>query len=126
MVESFYGGRGVGIRMLWEEVGPEVTPFSPQNKLIFFTSPLVGTRTPGANKLVLTFKSPLTSGCFITLCGGYLAPELRFAGYDGLIIEGKSEKPVYLYIKDDEVSLRDASDIWGKSTRETDRAVKEK
>lgn len=112
--------------MLWEEVAEETTPFSPQSKLIFFASPLVGTRTPGANKLVLTFKSPLTGGCFVTLCGGYLAPELRFAGYDGLIIEGRSERPVYLYIKDEEVSLRDASDIWGKGTRETDRAVKEK
>lgn len=125
MVENFYGGRGIGIRMLWEEVNPEVTPFSPQNKLIFFASPLVGTRMPGANKLALTFKSPLTSGCFVTLCGGYMAPELRFAGYDGLIIEGKSEKPAYLCIKDDEVSLRSASDIWGKFTRDTDHAIKE-
>lgn len=93
-IEDFYGGRGLGIRMLWDEVGSQTEPLAPFNKLIFTINPLVGTLTPGASKLALTFKSPLTSGCFLSLCGGTIAPELRFTGYDGLITEGKARKPV--------------------------------
>ena len=126
LVEGFYGGRGLGIRMLWDEVGPQTEPLAPESKLIFTTSPLVGTLTPGASKLALTFKSPLTFGCFLSLCGGAIAPELRFTGYDGLIIEGKAKKPVYLYIRDEDVYFRDADDIWGKFTGDTVQIIKER
>ena len=126
LIEDFYGGRGLGIRMLWDEVGPQTEPLAPESKLIFTTSPLVGTLTPGASTLALTFKSPLTSGCFLSLCGGTIAPELRFTGYDGLIIEGKAGKPVYLYIRDEDVYFRDADDIWGKFTGDTERIIKER
>lgn len=126
VIANYYGGRGLGIRMLWSEVGPKVAPLAPESKLILTTSPLVGTLAPGACKLVLTFKSPLTSGCFMSLCGGSIAPELRFAGYDALIIQGKAEKPSYLFLEGEQVHIKDASDIWGEFTYDTDRIIKER
>ncbi len=86
----------------------------------------MGTLTPGASKLALTFKSPLTSGCFLSLCGGAIAPELRFTSYDGLIIGGKAKKTVCLYIRDEGVYIRDADDVCGKFTGDTVQIIKER
>ncbi|MEL7565209.1 MAG: aldehyde ferredoxin oxidoreductase family protein [Dehalobacterium sp.] len=111
---NFLGGRGAGAKYLYDEVGAEVDPLSPENKLIFFNGPMIGTMAPGSNKIAVNFKSPATNGYSTSLCGGFFGPELKFAGYDGLIIEGKAEKPVYLWIENDRVELRDASSYWGR------------
>ena len=111
---DYIGGRGVAARYLDEEVDATVDALSPENSLIFATGPLTGTNAScGARYMVVT-KGPLT-GCMTTSnSGGKWGPELKFAGYDLLILEGRSEKPVYLWIQDEEVELRDASHLWGK------------
>ncbi|MCD6586695.1 MAG: aldehyde ferredoxin oxidoreductase, partial [Desulfobacteraceae bacterium] len=93
IVSKYLGARGFGIYYLNKEVDPAVDPLGPENKLIFMNGTLAGSLIPGNNKINLTFKSPLTNTYSFSLCGGHWGPELKFAGYDGLIIEGKSEKP---------------------------------
>ena len=90
LFERFIGARGVGAYLLFHELEPHTEPLGPDNKLIFLTGPLEGTLAPGANKITVSFRSPLSNTYSFSLCGGHLAPELKFAGYDGLIIEGKS------------------------------------
>ena len=95
-MQKFAGGRGLGAHFLWKEVDSGSDPLGPENMLIFMTGPLTGTLMPGSNKVNVTFKSPLTGTYSYSLCGGHWGPELKFAGYDGLIIEGQSSKPVYI------------------------------
>jgi aldehyde:ferredoxin oxidoreductase len=119
------GGRGVGAYLLPHLLAKDTDPLGPANTLVFLTGPLVGTLAPGANKIAATFRSPLSNSYCFSLCGGHLAPELKFAGYDGIIIGGRSEKPVYLWIDNERVELRDASGLWGKLTHETEDAIRE-
>ena len=121
---DYIGGRGVAARYLDEEVDATVDALSPENSLIFATGPLTGTNAScGARYMVVT-KGPLT-GCMTTSnSGGKWGPELKFAGYDLLILEGRSEKPVYLWIQDEEVELRDASHLWGKGVFETEDTIR--
>ncbi|SMB97219.1 aldehyde:ferredoxin oxidoreductase [Thermanaeromonas toyohensis ToBE] len=121
---EYIGGRGVGAYLLFKELKPHTDPLGPDNKLIFLTGPVEGTLAPGSNKMTVTFRSPLTGTYSFSLCGGHLAPELKFAGYDGIIIEGKASHPVYLFIDDDKVELRDASHLWGKLTHATEDAIR--
>ena len=79
---------------------------------------------PGNNKINVAFKSPLTNTYSYSLCGGHFGPELRFAGYDGLIIEGKAEEPVYLWIDNEKVEVKSAANVWGKTIAETDHLIK--
>lgn len=118
------GGRGAGAYFLLQELLPGTDPLSEANKLIFMTGPLTGTLTPGASRLVLTFRSPLTGTYSYSLCGGHLPVELKFAGYDGLIIEGRSSEPVYLWIDDERVELRDAAHLWGLNTHATEDVLR--
>lgn len=122
--QKYIGARGVGAKMLLEELKAGIDPFSPENKLIFLTGPAEGTIAPGANKITVTFKSPLTGTYSFSLCGGSLGPELKFAGYDGIIIEGKAEKPCYLWIDGDKVEIRPADSIWGKLTHAAEDALR--
>jgi len=122
---DFLGARGLGARLLYEELEPKIDPLSYKNKLIFMTGPLEGTLAPGANKATVSFKSPLTETYSVSNCGGHFAVEMKFAGYDGIIIEGRSETPVYILINDDDVEIKDASHLWGKLTHETDKAIRE-
>jgi len=122
---KFLGGRGVNYWLLLKELPPEVSAFDPENVLVFGTGALVGTQAPGANRLNVASKNPLTGGIGAGSAGGYFAPELRFSGYDHLVIQGKAEKPVYLWINDDQVEIRDATHIWGKTTWETESMIKE-
>ena len=124
LFERFIGARGVGAQMLFHELPPRTDPLGPENKLIFLTGPLVGTMAPGANKITVTFRSPLSETYSFSLCGGHLAPELKFAGFDGIVVEGKSAKPVYLWIDNGEATLRDAGHLWGKQTHDTEDAVR--
>jgi len=124
LFERFLGGRGVGAYLLFHELARDTDPLGPENKLIFLTGPLVGTLAPGANKITVTFRSPLTHTYSFSLCGGHLAPELKFAGYDGVIVEGQSERPVYLWIDHDRAELRDAGHLWGRLTHDTEDAIR--
>jgi len=122
--ESFIGGRGLGVYYLTKEVPPNIEPLSPENKLIFMNGPLAGTLIPGNNKICVTFKSPLTNTYSNSLCGGHWGPELKFAGYDGLIIEGKAKNPVYISIKNDKIEFKSAEKSWGKLIPESESLLR--
>ncbi|MEM2427723.1 MAG: aldehyde ferredoxin oxidoreductase N-terminal domain-containing protein, partial [Candidatus Bathyarchaeia archaeon] len=113
MVKSYIGGNGFGVRILYDEVPPKIDPLSVENKLIFVTGPLCGTPVPIAVKFGVFAKSPLTGILGESYSSGFFSEYLKKAGYDVLIIEGKSEKPVFLKIFDDDIKLCDASSIWG-------------
>lgn len=116
---KYIGGRGLGTKIFMDEVAPEIDPFSIDNKVIFMTGPLTGTNTPTGGRYMVITKSPLTGTIASSNSGGYWGAELKFAGYDAIIIEGKSEKPVYINIADDLVEIKDATSIWGKLVDET-------
>lgn len=129
--EQYVGGRGLGAKYLWDRVKkPGLDPLSPENPLMFWTGPLTGTAIPGPSRVTVCTKSantspvsspyPNASTVAWACMGGMLAPEIKFAGYDGIIITGKSEKPVMLVIDDAKVEIKDASHLWGKSTNDTD------
>lgn len=122
----YLGGRGLGTKIFVDEVDPNVDVFSPENKVIFMTSPLTGTFGTSAGRYEVITKAPLTGTIGASNSGGYWGPELKFAGYDGIIFEGKSEKPVYLYVNDSDIELRSAEKVWGKTVFEaTDMLVEE-
>lgn len=121
----FIGGRGLGAYYLMKEVLPQIVPFSLDNKLIFMNGPLAGTFIPGNNKICVTFKSPLTNSYSYSLCGGHWGPELKYAGYDGLIIEGKAENPVYIWINNNRIEIKPAERIWGNKIPESDNLIRE-
>ena len=120
----FVGGKGFGAVTLWKELKPEVEPLSPGNILIFLTGPLTGTLCPGTRMCVVT-KSPLTGTFCDSYVGGHLGAEFKFAGYDALIVRGRSEMPVYLWIKDDYVDVCDAKDLWGLDTFQTEERIRQ-
>lgn len=123
---DYIGGRGLGSKYLYEEIDPKVEPLSPGNKLIFMTGPLTGTFATSSGRYEVVAKAPLTGTIGACSSGGHFGPELKYAGYDGIIFEGKAEKPVYLYINDGIVELRDASELWGKTVYQTTDMINEK
>ena len=125
LIRKFVGGRGWGIKLLYDELEAKVDPLSPENKLIFLTGPLCGTRAQSFSRWIVVFKSPLTGIYGRSCAGGYFGAELKFAGLDALIVEGSSEKPVYIWIHDDEYEIRDASEIWGLGTYATEKRIRE-
>jgi len=124
--EEYIGARGLGSKYLYEEVNPTVDPLSPENKIIFATGPLTGTLATSGGRYNVVTKGPLTGTIAASNSGGYWGPELKYAGYDMIIIEGKAAEPTYLWIFNDRVELRCAAKLWGKSTHEaTDIIVSE-
>ncbi len=121
--KNYIGGRGLGVKYLYDEIDPAIDAYSPENKLLFVTGPLTGTGAPAANRYVVVTKSPLTGAIANSTAAGDFACSLKYAGYDLLILEGKARKPVYLYIEDDKVEIRDAEGLWGLDTEETMKAV---
>lgn len=122
----YLGARGLGSKIMMDEVDPKIEPFDSGNKLIFMTGPLTGTLAACPGRYEVVTKAPLTGTIGASNSGGHFGPELKFAGYDGIIFEGKSKKPVYLYINDDEVKLKNADFLWGKTVFETtDELLKE-
>lgn len=118
------GGAGIGAKILLEETVPNVDPLSPDNKIIFGLGPLQAVTFPGNGKWSVITKSPLT-GTYLDSAGtGHWAPYLKKAGYDLLVIEGKATEPVYLYINDDVVEIKDAAHLWGKDTVTTSEMIK--
>jgi len=124
-LRNFFGGPGLGAEILLREVPPMCDPLSEDNKLVFTIGAMQAVNAPGSAKWMVNTISPLTN-CFCDSAGaGRWASHLKKSGYEALVIEGKSEKPVYLYIHDDEVEIRDASELWGLDTHETGVKIKE-
>lgn len=121
---EYVGGKGFGAKILFEEVEPKADPYHPTNLLIFATGPVNGLMLSGAAKFCAVFKSPLTGIWGESQCGGYFAPQLKRAGYDIIIIQGRSRTPVYITIGDENVEIRDAAHLWGKDTFETEEIIK--
>jgi aldehyde:ferredoxin oxidoreductase len=125
LCKEFIGARGINVKLWWDLVKkPNIDPLSPENPLIFGTGPLTCTTAPSSGRLTVTCKSPITNLYVKTNGGGHWGAELKFAGYDYLVIHGESERPVYLFIDDDDVDLRDAAHLWGKDVRETNEILK--
>lgn len=123
--ERFLGGKGIGVRIVWEKSGlPSIDPLGPDNALTFDTGPLTGTMMPGSGRCHLSSKSPLTGLLGVSSFGGSFAPELKYAGYDHLVITGQATEPVYLAIDNEEVTIRSAANIWGLDTYETPKALR--
>jgi len=122
--KKYIGGRGLGVKYVLDN-GPEVEPLSPENILCFMTGPVTGSRSSMSGRLCVVTKSPLTGTVTDSHIGGWTAARLKWAGIDNLIFSGKSDKPVYLYIADGKAELRDASNLWGTSTRAFIKEMKE-
>lgn len=123
-LKKYIGGAGLAARMLYDELLPGIDPLSPANKVLFLAGPLAGTMAPTGSRLGVYSKSPLTGGFFHSSAGGHFAPEMKYAGYDGVIIEGVSASPVYLYIDNQRAELRDATRVWGERTDATQHWLK--
>lgn len=125
IARNYIGGRGLGVYLAYREMQPKCDPFSPESHLYFLTGPLQGTLTPFSPKFVIINRSPLSGSLSRSVCGGgAFGPELKYAGFDALVITGKADKPVYLSIDDKKVALRDATPHWGKKTGETEKAIR--
>ena len=123
LAEDFIGGRGLSVKYLFDEIDAVVDSLSPENKLLLATGPLTGTMVPASARAMVATKSPLTGAIACANMGGYFGTELKFAGYDMIIIEGKSPSPVYLSIMDGKVEIKPAQHIWGKRTNETEKII---
>ncbi len=124
LTDLFMGGHGLNVKMIYDSVGPEVGPLDPGNMLAFATGPFTGTLCPGSGRTAVAAKSPLTGCMGMSNFGGYWGPELKYAGYDQLLITGASDKPVYIEIYNDDVVIHDAAHLWGKNNYETAAAIR--
>ena len=124
LAKDYIGARGLGTKIMTDEVDPKVDPLSPENKLIFVPGPLTGTFAPSAGRYTVVTKGALTGAIASANSGGTWGPALKFAGYDAVIVEGAAPKPVYLWIKNAKVEIRDASHLWGKDVPETSDAIR--
>jgi len=124
MVKSFIGGRGLASKLLFDEVDAKVDSLEPENTLSFATGPLTGSGAIGGSRYMIVTKSPLTGAIACSNIGGYFGPELKFAGYDMVIFEGKAPDPIYLSIEDDHVEIKPAQHLWGKTTVETEGRIR--
>jgi len=126
IAKGFIGARGLAEKILYDEVDPKTDPLSPKNKLIFATGPLTGTIAPTGGRYDLVTIGALNHRIAASNSGGFFGAELKLAGYDLLIVEGKADKPVYIWINDEHVEIKDASHLWGKNVYETtDRITEE-
>ena len=125
IIKQYIGGTGFISYYLFKELKEKIDPLSPENKIIIATGPAQATRIPITGRYAVGTKSPLTNHFLDSHCGGFIGPEIRMAGYDLIIIEGKSEKPVYISIKDDKVEIKDAAHLWGKYANKTEAKIRE-
>ena len=123
--KKFIGGVGLGDKIMWDEIKPVVGPFDSANRLLFLTGPLTGTLAPTSGRMEICSKAPGVEppSCTRSGLGGSFGPELKYAGYDAIIIQGKAEKPALLLIEDGDVKIEDASSLWGKDTYDTQRQI---
>ena len=124
--KKYIGGKGLGIKYLYEELKSGIEPLSPENKLILMTGPLTSTTVPCSGKLAIISKSPATGTILDCSIGGHIAAEIKYAGYDAVILEGKAAVPSYLYINNDEVKLIPADELWGEGAHKTEKILTEK
>jgi len=123
---KFVGGRGIAAAIAWEELKPDVDAFSPENKLIMMTGPLTGTLAPTSGRMVFAGIAPQAypkPHYTRSNMGGYFGAELKYAGYDGIIVEGKAKKPIYIWIKDENIEIRNATQLWGLDTFTTQKKL---
>jgi len=125
IAKDFIGGAGLGIKYLFDEVKPGTDPLGPDNKLIFAPGPFTGTSLPCASRMAVVGKSPLTGAVGMALTGGYFPAELKFAGWDAIIVDGKADKPTWISIKDGTVRFHDAAGIWGTMTFDCQQMIKD-
>ena len=125
MARDFIGGAGFGIKYLFDELKAGTDALGPDNKLIFAPGPFTGTSLPCASRMSVTAKSPLTGAVGMALSGGQFPTEMKFAGWDVIIVEGKAEKPTYMFVKDGTVKFRDAGGIWGTLTFDCQQMIKD-
>jgi aldehyde:ferredoxin oxidoreductase len=115
--ENYLGGRGLGVKLFTDRVSPTVEPLSPDNKLVFTIGPVTGTSVSTSGRMSLVTKSPLTGTIFYSNTGGIFGFSMKRCGIDGIIIEGKSDKPCYIVIDDDKgLEIKDADELWGLDT----------
>ena len=117
---NYVGGRGLAVKLLWDELPRGIDPLSPLNKLIIAAGPLTGYPGPNTGKLVIAAKSPLTGGYGDGNIGSWASVHLRKAGFDAMIIEGASSKPVYIYVENEGVEVKPADELWGLDTFTTE------
>ena len=122
---EFMGGMGFGSKILFDEVGADVDPLSPDNVIVFANGPLTGTHAPCSGRTEITTKSPLTENIGTGNTGGMWGTALKHAGFDLLVVRNQAEKPVYLWIDDDAVEMREATHLWGKDTQATTDALRQ-
>ena len=123
--DEYLGSRGLATKYLVSETDPKVDPLSPENKMIMSTGPLTGTMASTGGRYTVVTKGPLTNAIACSNSGGFFGAEMKFAGWDMIILEGKSPKPVYLFVENDRAELRDAAHLWGKSCWETEETIKQ-
>ena len=121
---EYLGSRGLASKYLISEIDPKVDPLSPDNKMIMATGPLTGTMASTGGRYTVVTKGPLTGAIACSNSGGFFGAEMKFAGWDMVIVEGRAATPVYLFIENDRAELRDASQLWGKSCWETEETIK--
>ena len=121
---DYIGGAGFGVKYLFDELKAGADPLGPENKLIFAAGPFSGTSIPCASRMAVTAKSPLTGAVGMSLSGGHFPVELKFAGYDALIVEGRAAKPTYVWIKDGKTHFRSAAKVWGMKTSDCQQIIK--
>jgi aldehyde:ferredoxin oxidoreductase len=126
LVNEYMGGKGFGAKILYEHLAPRIDPLSPENILVFATGALTGTLAPASGRFEVCTKSPATDLWLDSNCGGFFGPELKFAGYDVVIVRGKAQNPVLLVVDNDRVELQSASDLWGLDTFTTHQKIKER
>ncbi|MEM2680856.1 MAG: aldehyde ferredoxin oxidoreductase family protein [Candidatus Bathyarchaeia archaeon] len=124
IAQLLLGGNGYAAKILWDELKPGIDPLSPENKIVLMTGPITGTGAPGSGFWEACFKSPLTGVWGESACGGWWGPMLKFAGFDGIIIEGASENPVYLWVHDGEAEIKPAEGIWGQTVPKTEEMIR--
>jgi len=119
LAKNYLGGRGLASKILYDEIDPTIDPLSAENKLIFASGPLTGTKAPTGGRYMVVTKGPLTGTIASSNSGGFFGAKFKNTGYDFIIFEGKSDTPTYLYLDDEKAELRDASHVWGKDVFET-------
>ncbi len=126
LLHQFIGGTGLGIRLLYDEVKPGIDPYSADNRIVFATGPLTGTLVPGSGTYTVVSKNTLTGLATSAQANGFFGARLKYAGYDAIIIQGRSDTPVYLHIENETAEILDAAHLSGKDTFETDRILRKK
>ncbi len=123
--DQWLGGRGFNTRILYEETNRDTDPLGPENVILFSIGPFTGTMVPGSGRVEIAAKSPASGLQGMSNMGGYWGPELKYAGYDSVIVKGKADRPVYISIYNEKVEIKDASHLAGKDTYQTQDAIRE-